>query len=466
MKKVRNGRGLVGVLALLGVVAYAMPVAVMTPALPVVQAELGGSAAGVAWSVTGIVLSASVATPVIGRLGDLFGARRVLLWVLPLGLAGQVVTVLAPTLTILLAGRALAGVGSGVFPLAYTLIRAHARERAASGIGVMSSMLAVGGALAWVLAGPVIDGPGWRWLVAVPAVLLLVGTLLALGLPETEGGAGKRIDWWGAVLFAAWLGSGLTALTQGVSWGWTSPGVLGLAVTAVVVCGVWLRVEARVEEPLMDPAMLKIRGVWTANLGSILAGFCLMAAGVLMPLLVQLPVRDGFGFGGSATDTALVALPSSLAMTAAGFTAGLLARRVGARTVLATGGLLTAAAYAVLLVAHTEMWHLMAANAVRGVGLGLAYAAVAALVVTAVPFAQTGVATGVNTLLRTVGAGLGTQITAVIIAGHDGARQGFLLAFAVCAVLAVGVVAAALLAPRRARAREHAPLRETLPEHT
>ncbi|ROO83893.1 MFS transporter [Actinocorallia herbida] len=462
MEKLWGGRGLVWVLAFLGVVGYAMPVAVMTPALPVVQDELGGSAAGVAWAITGITLSAAVATPVIGRLGDLFGARRVLRWVLPLGLAGQVVTAMAPALPVLLAGRALAGVGSGVFPLAYTLIRAHAGDREVSGIGVMSSMLAFGGAAAWVLAGPVIDGPGWRWLVAVPAALLLVGTFLARRLPETDGSPGQRVDWWGAVLFAGWMGAGLAGLTQGPSWGWASPGVLGLAGAAVVLCAVWVRVEGRVPQPLMDPRMLRLRGVWTANLGSILAGFCLMAAGVLMPLLVQAPVRDGFGFGGTATDTALVALPASLSMTVTGMLAGMAARRIGARAVLAVGGILTSASYGAMLLLHTEMWHLMATNAVRGAGIGLAYAAVAALVVAAVPLAQTGVATGVNTLLRTVGAGLGTQATAVMVAAFAGAREGFLLAFGTCTVLALGVVAAALAAPRVAKAL--APAEGRLPE--
>ncbi|GAB2818723.1 MFS transporter [Actinocorallia aurea] len=463
MKRLWGGRGLVGVLAFLGVVAYAMPVAVITPALPVIQDELGGSAAGVAWSVTGITLSAAVATPVIGRLGDLFGARRVLRWVLPLGLLGQVATALAPTLPALLAGRVLAGVGSGVFPLAYTLIRAHARDRAVSGIGVMSSMLAFGGAAAWVLAGPVIDGPGWRWLVAVPATLLLAGTFLAARLPETDGSPGQRVDWWGAVLFAGWMGAGLAGLTQGLSWGWTSPGVLGLAGAAAVLCAVWVRVEARVRQPLMDPRMLRLRGVWTANLGSVLAGFCLMAAGILMPLLVQTPERDGFGFGGTATDTALVALPASLSMTVAGMLAGLAARRAGARAVLAAGGALTAVSYAAMLALHEEMWHLMVTNAVRGVGIGLAYAAVAALVVSAVPMAQTGVATGVNTLLRTVGAGLGTQAAAVMVAAFAGGREGFLLAFGTCAVLALGVVAAALAAPRPGRPAE-VPAADRLPE--
>ncbi len=442
---------MVPLLAFLGVMAYSLPMAVMTPALPALQAEMGTSAAGAAWSVTGMVLSASVATPVAGRLGDLLGARRVLLWVLAVGIAGQVVSALANGLPVLLAGRVLAGVGSGVFPLAYTIIRkGHPAERAASAIGLMSAMLGLGGVVSWVIAGPVIDHLGWRWLVWVPAVILLPGTFLARrALPPVPGEPGKGVDWWGALLFGGWLTAALTALTQGSSWGWTSAPVLGLLAGAAAGAAVWAYVEATVPDPLLDLRLMRLRGVWTANLGSLLAGFCLMASGVLFPLLIQMPEKDGFGFGGTATDTAMVALPASVAMTLMGLVNGRLDRRFGARAVLAAGAALTAAGYGVLVLWHAELWQLLLTNVLRGAGLGMAYAAVATLVVSAVPVSQTGVATGVNTLLRTVGAGLGTQLTAILVAAYALARPGFVLAFAVCGALALAILAVALLAPRR-----------------
>lgn len=442
---------MVPLLAFLGAMAYSLPMAVMTPALPDLQAEMGTSPAGAAWSVTGMVLSASVATPVAGRLGDLLGARRVLLWVLAIGFAGQVVSAVAGTLPVLLAGRVLAGVGSGVFPLAYTIIRkGYPPERSASAIGLMSAMLGLGGVLSWVIAGPVIDHLGWRWLIWVPAVILLPGTFLARRvLPPVAGEPGRGVDWWGALLFGGWLTAALTALTQGSAWGWTSAPVLGLLAGAAVGAAVWVYVEARVPAPLVDLRLMRVRGVWTANLGSLLAGFCLMAAGLLFPLLIQMPEKEGFGFGGTATDTAMVALPAGVAMTLMGLVNGRLDRRFGARTVLAAGAVLTAAGYGMLVVWHTELWQLVLPNVLRGAGLGMAYAAVATLVVAAVPVSQTGAATGVNTLLRTVGAGLGTQLTAILVAAYALSRTGFVLAFAVCGALAAAILAVALLAPRR-----------------
>jgi MFS family permease len=379
-----------------------------------------------------------------------------------------VISALAFSMPMLLGGRLLTGLGSGVFPLAYTIIRvAYPPERTASGIGMMSSMLALGGALSWVIAGPVIDHLGWRWLIWVPAVVLIPGTLAAYWIvPKTEPEPGSGVDWWGAALFAVWMAAGLTALTQGVSWGWTSAGTLGLAGAAVGLALCWLLLESRVEDPLVDLKLMRVRGVWTANVGSLLAGYAMMAAGLLFPLLIQLPESSGFGFGGTATDTALLSLPASIAMTLAGLSAGRLDRLMGSRIVLLVGGGLIAAGYGCLVVAHDRLWHLMVANVVRGIGLGLAYAAVATLVVAAVPYEKTGVATGVNTLVRTVGAGLGTQVSAVLVAAFAVQMQpletGFTVSFAVCAILGVGLVAVALIAPRRAPDDEKTPLAEAL----
>ncbi|MFC5754041.1 MFS transporter [Actinomadura rugatobispora] len=448
----RGGRrGLVPLLAFLGVMAYALSMAVVTPALPLIQEGLGTSAAGAAWALTAMMLSAAVATPVIGRLGDLLGPRPVLLVVLAISTAGMVVAASAGSLGPMLAGRVLAGIGGGVFPLAYTIVReVFPPERTASAVGLMSSMLGLGGALSWCIAGPIIDHLGWRWLLWVPVLGLVPGLVLAWWIvPAVGGGKSARIDWWGAVLFAAWLVAALTALTQGMEWGWTSPGVIGLLAAAVVLAVVWLVVEGRVEEPLVDLRLMRRRAIWTANAASLLSGYALMAGGLLFPLLVQLPEETGFGFGGTATQAALLQLPASAGMTVAGMTAGLLDRWVGSRVVLMAGAVLTGAGYAYVALAHEAMWQLYVGGVVRGVGIGLAYAAVANLVMAAVAAGETGAVTGVNTLVRTVGASLGTQASAVIVAASGAAEGGFTLGFAVSAAVMGAVLVLALLAPRR-----------------
>jgi MFS family permease len=448
----QGGRGLVPLLAFLGVMAYSLSMAVVTPALPQIQDGLDTTPAGAAWALTAMTLSAAVATPVVGRLGDLYGPRRVLLAVLAVATTGMVVAALAGTVPVMLAGRVLSGIGGGVFPLAYTIIRdVVPAARTASAVGLMSSMLGLGGAVSWCLAGPIIDFLGWRWLLWVPVTGLVPGAVLAWWIvPRSAPRAAAKVDWWGAVLFAAWLVAALTALTQGMAWGWTSPGVLGLLALSFVTAGAWLWVENRVREPLIDPRLMRVRGVWTANAASLLSGYSLMAGGLLFPLLVQLPGDTGYGFGGTATQAALLQLPASIGMTVAGMTAGLLDRRVGSRTVLFGGALMTGLGYAFVAVQHEAMWQLYVGALARGIGLGFAYAAVANLVVAAVPSGETGVATGVNTLIRTVGASLGTQISAVVIVAVPG-EGGYSTGFAVSAAVMAAVLPLALLAPRGRR---------------
>ncbi|MEU5989452.1 MFS transporter [Spirillospora sp. NPDC047418] len=450
----RGGRGLVPLLAFLGVMAYSLSMAVVTPALPQIQEGLDTTPAGAAWALTAMTLSAAVATPVVGRLGDLYGPRRVLLAVLAIATVGMVVAALAPTVPVMLVGRVLGGIGGGVFPLAYTIIRdVVPPARTASAVGLMSSMLGLGGAVSWCLAGPIIDFLGWRWLLWLPVLGLVPGLVLAWWIvPRSAPGKAARVDWWGAVLFAGWLVAALTALTEGLDWGWTSPGVLGLLALSAVTAAAWLRVEGRVAEPLVDLRLMRVRGVWTANAASLLSGYALMAGGLLFPLLVQLPADTGYGFGGTATQAALLQLPASIGMTAAGMTAGLLDRRIGSRMVLFGGALMTGLGYAFTVFQHAAMWQLYVGGLARGIGLGFAYAAVANLVVAAVPAGETGVATGINTLIRTVGASLGTQVTAVVIVvvpGEAGYTTGFALSAAAMAV----VLPLALLAPRPRRAR-------------
>ncbi|MFE9101552.1 MFS transporter [Actinomadura geliboluensis] len=449
---VRDGRGLVPLLAFLGVMGYSLSMAVVTPALPQIQEGLGTTPAGAAWALTAMTLSAAVATPVVGRLGDLYGPRRVLLAVLAVATLGMVVAALAPSVPVMLAGRVLGGIGGGVYPLAYTIIRdVVPASQTASAVGLMSSMLGLGGAVSWCLAGPIIDFLGWRWLLWVPVIGLVPGIALAWWIvPRSAPREAARVDWWGAALFAGWLVAALTALTQGMDWGWTSPGVLGLLGVSAVTALVWLRVESRVAEPLVDLRLMRVRGVWTANAASLLSGYALMAGGLLFPLLVQLPESTGFGFGGTATAAALLQLPASIGMTAAGMAAGLLDRRIGSRMVLLGGALMTGAGYAFVAFEHAAMWQLYVGGVARGVGLGFAYAAVANLVVAAVPAGETGVATGINTLIRTVGASLGTQISAVVIVVVPG-ESGYTAGFALSAAAMAAVLPLALLVPRRRR---------------
>jgi MFS family permease len=246
----------------------------------------------------------------------------------------------------------------------------------------------------------------------------------------------------------------LLAVSEGNSWGWTSARVIGLIGGGLSVLALWVRFERRAAEPLVDMRMMRLRGVWTTNLTSLLVGFGMFGAYLLLPQLVQMPPAAGFGFGATVTEAGLFLLPSALVMLFAGPLAGALGARFGSRVPLIAGIVIAIASFVMFAAAHDERWQIYVASALNGVGIGLSFAAMAALIVEAVPQAQTGVATGMNTIMRTIGGALGAQIAASIVSAHMGARglpqeTGFTEAFAASAVALTLALAAAILIPRR-----------------
>jgi MFS family permease len=200
--------------------------------------------------------------------------------------------------------------------------------------------------------------------------------------------------------------------------------------------------------------MMRIRGVWTTNAVAALLGFGMYASFILLPDLVETSARSGYGFGASVTGAGLFLLPTTLAMLAAGAQTGRLEKRFGSKPPLLAGALVTAAAYLVLAVAHDERWQIYLAALLLGTGIGLAFAAMVNLIIENVGPAETGIATGMNAVTRTVGGAFGGAVVASILAARLGsggypAEHGYTVAFAACAgALMLGTVVG-LAIPRR-----------------
>lgn len=437
-------------------VSYALLQSLVAPALLEIQRDLHTTTAGVAWILTAYLISASVVTPIAGRLGDMFGKKRVLVVVLFALAAGTAVAAVATTLPLMVVGRVIQGAGGAIFPLAFSIIRDEfPRERVPQGIALISAIMGIGGGLGIVLAGPIVDHLSYHWLFWFPLVVVLItaiGTVIVV--PESPVRTPGRVDWLGAVLLSGWLVALLVGVSEGSGWGWTSARVLGLFVAAAVLLAVWVYAETRIEHPLVDMTMMRRRGVWTTNLAAFVFGFGMFSSFVLVPELVETPKASGFGFGASITHAGLYLLPATGAMLLAGPLSGRLSATVGSRVPLIAGSIVSTAAFALLAAAHAEGWQIYLAMAVMGVGIGLAFASMANLIVEAVPAAQTGIATGMNTIVRTIGGAIGSQVAAGIVtatatAAGAATDRGFTLAFAASTLaLAVGV-AVALAVPRR-----------------
>ena len=451
----------------LGGLSFALLQSLVAPALPEIQHRLHTSESGATWILTGYLLSASVATPLLGRLGDIHGKERVLFWVLMALGAGSLVSALASSLPLMIAGRVIQGAGGGVFPLAFGIIRDEfPRERVAGSIGLVSAILGIGGGAGIVLAGPIVDTLSYHWLFWVPLVAVAIAAVAtALLVPESPVKAPAKIAWSSAVLLSAGLAALMLAVSEAPSWGWGSARTVGLAAAGLAALAAWVRTELVSAHPLVDMRVMRLRGVWTTNLVAFLVGMGMYSSFILLPQLVELPKSSGFGFGASVTGAGLFMVPMTIMMLLVGPAAGRLERRFGSKPPLVAGAIFVAAGYGLLGVVHDARVEVYLASALLGIGIGLAFAAMANLIVEAVPADQTGVATAMNTIARTVGGALGSQVVASILTGIVVAASGlpreraFTISFALAggAMLVSAFVALAIPGRGRARPEEQPP---------
>jgi EmrB/QacA subfamily drug resistance transporter len=428
----------------------------VVPALPTLQHALHTSPTGVAWLFTAYLLAASVITPIAGRLGDMFGKKRVLVIAL-VGLAlGSLVGALATSLPLMIGARTIQGLGGAIFPLGYGIIRDEfPRERVASGIALMSAVLGVGAGLGILLTGPILDHLSYHWLFWLPLIVIAISTVIAVFVvPESRVRAPGSVDWTGAWLLTGWLVCLLVAVSEAPAWGWGSARTLGLLGASVVLTVVWVRVEERCEHPLVDMRMMRLRGVSTTNAAALLLGFGMYCSFVIVPQFVQAPRSTGYGFGASATQAGLFLLPQTTGLLVFSPLGGRLANAVGPKVPLILGAAATFFAFVFLALAHSEHWEVYLATGLLGFGIGFAFASMANLIVDAVPAGQTGVASGMNTIMRTIGGAIGAEIAASIVAANvlgDGfARErAYTVVFVVCAVVVAAGFVASLAVPGR-----------------
>ena len=450
-----------GILTLAGS-AFAFQQTMVFPSLQTFQEEFAATTAWATWVLTGFLVAAAVTTPILGRLGDQFGKRRMLVVSLALFFVGSAGAAFAWDLGSLIGFRVLSGAGGALFPLSFAIIRDEFPPGLAKvGYGVLSAVFGVGGGFGIVLSGVVVDNLSWRWLFILGSIPVGLSILLVWRfVPESPIRTPSRVDVPGALLLSGALVALMLALTEGEHWGWTSAPILALGVASLVLFVVWGVVELRVEEPMVDMRMLAHRPVLLTNLATLAAGFALFSCFVLVPSFVQSPASRGYGFGASATAAGIFLLPASIAQLVSGPGGGVLGRRLGSKWPLAGGMLVVARAAVMLAWAHDEPTEVYAASALLGLGVGAAFAALVALIAENVDETETGVATGMNTVVRMIGAVVGGQLGAALLTaqtiGGSGApaESAFTTAFALSAAAAVlAAVVALWIAPRPARER-------------
>jgi EmrB/QacA subfamily drug resistance transporter len=442
----------------LAVGGYALLQSLVIPVLPTIEAGLHTSQNTVTWVLTAYLLSAAIFTPIMGRLGDMYGKERMLVLTLVALTLGSLLAAIASSITLMIVARVIQGVGGGVVPLAFGLIRDEfPKEKVMGAIGVIAALAAAGAGLGIVLAGPIVNALDYHWLFWIPMIVMAAGTIAAhVVVPESRVRTPGTLSWAGIFLLSAWLVAGILAISEAPTWGWGSTSVIGLLLGTVILAVVWVVVEARSEHPLIDMQMMRIPAVWTTNLVALLLGVGMYAVFAFLPEFLQAPKSAGYGFGVSITVSGLILLPASVFMFAFGMLSGPLSKRFGSKSVLVTGLLVGIVTFALLTFAHAAEWEILVAMVVEGVGFGLAFSSMSAIVVVAVPPEQTGVASGMNANIRTIGGSIGAAVMSSIVTSgvRSGAiprESGYTHGFALLTVAAIAAAIAALFVPGRLR---------------
>ncbi len=449
-----SGR-VVGILAFAGIVA-AITQTLVVPLIGELPTILDTSASNASWVITATLLAAAVVTPVAGRLGDMYGKKRMLLVsLLPL-ILGSVVCALSSSVIPMIAGRGLQGMGMGVVPLGISLLRdVVPAEKLGSSIAIMSASMGVGGALGLPFSAAIAENASWRvlfWVVA--ALSLAVAALIAVFVPAgRENTAAGRFDLLGAIGLGTALICLLLAVSKGADWGWGSGTTLGLFAVAVAVLLAWGWWELRNTEPLVDLRVTARPQVLMTNAASILVGFAMYAQSLVIPQLLQLPKETGYGLGESMLAMGLWMAPAGLMMMVMSPIGAMLSAARGPKVTLSVGSLVIAIGYGISLplVGSGSPWGLLAVTIVINTGVGFAYGAMPALIMGAVPKSETASANSFNTLMRSIGSSFSAALIGVVMAQMTTDFGGFALpseaGFRAAMVIGCGVgLAAAVVA--------------------
>ncbi|GAA2599370.1 MFS transporter [Streptomyces roseoviolaceus] len=388
------------------------------PIVPEVPRYLDASPSNAAWAITATLLAAAVATPVVGRLGDMFGKRRLLLVSVVLLVSGSVVCALSDSLVPMIVGRTLQGLAAAVVPLGISIMRdVLSAERLAGSTALMSASLGVGGALGLPAAAFIADHYDWHMLFWISAALGVVAlALLVLIVPESKVRTGGSFDLLGSLGLSAALVSLLLAVSKGGDWGWTSGTTLGLFAAAVLVFLLWGRYELRTAQPLVDLRTTARRQVLFTNLASVALGFSMFAMSLVLPQVLQLPEQTGYGLGKSMLAVGLILAPQGLVMMAMSAVSAALTKAKGPKVTLMIGAIIVAAGYGLSIALMSEVWHIVLVACVIGGGVGFAYGAMPALIMGAVPASETAAANSLNTLMRSMGTSFASALAGVILA--------------------------------------------------
>jgi MFS family permease len=431
--------------------------------------QVFGSPVAVGWMITIFLITSAMAAAIIGRLGDLFGRRAIMIIVLIVAGAGSFLSAASSELWLVIVGRALQGASGAVLPLVYGLIREHLpAPRVPLFVGIAAGSSAVAGGAGLMLGGYLADQFPWNAIFlcsGFAAVLSVLAVLAFIPRSHVSPPEPQELDLVGGLLFAPVVLGLLLAISNEKMWGgWTSLPVIGLILGSLLLLLIWVRHELRHPRPLIDVRLLADRRVALANGAMMLFACCGLQMAIIQANLLQQPLLTGVGFGLSATLAGLIQVPPNFIALVTGPLGGFISARFGGRTGMILALLLLVGGATIMLVNLSTLAIVIVGIVITGAGITLFVATQPNVIIDVVPSSRTSEATGMIMVMRAAFQALGTQIVIALLASEpvslEGATWASRAAFEKTFLYVIACAAAALVLtlalprkPRRSPAR-------------
>ncbi|HIZ99006.1 MAG TPA: MFS transporter [Candidatus Janibacter merdipullorum] len=422
----RAGGGLViAVLALCGTVVSLQQTMVL-PLLPELPELIGTSTSNASWIITATLIAGAVATPVISRMADMYGKRRMILLTLAIVAVGALIGGVSTALPLLILARVLQGIGMALVPVGIATMRDELDpDKVPLAVALMSATLAIGAGVGLPLGGYLAAAFDWHVVLWLPGVLaLLMLGLVLLTVSESAVRTAGAFDFRGAVLLSIALVLLLVSVSKGADWGWTDARTLGTCVAGLVLLAIFVPLELRLPNPLVDIRTAAQPVVMSANTISVLMGFGMFLNMLVSTQLLQTPKDTGYGLGLDALHAGLWMAPSAAAFGLLAPLSGWVTRRFGPELAIGIGSVIMAVSYLARIPLSDSVTLVVIGTIVVTIGTALAYSALPTLIMRSVPVTETAAANGLNTLLRSVGTSTASAVTAAVFAASITSATG------------------------------------------